>query len=148
MKIRTELSNSEEIVIRCRERNDKIRALESAIEEALRGDNTLTLTLGSAEYFVNKSDILYFESTDGKVYAHTRDRIYTAPHKLFELESMMPACFVRISKSAIANVSKVASLRRELVGNGELTFRDCEKSVWFSRAYYKLLQYKIDELMN
>ncbi len=148
MKIRTEISDSEEILIRCRTRNEKIRALEAAIEEALRGENTLTLTLSGTEYFVSKSDILYFESTDGKIYAHTKDRIYTAPYKLFELESILPSHFVRVSKSAIANVGRVASMRRELVGNGELTFQESEKSVWFSRAYYKLLQYKIDELLR
>ncbi len=148
MKVRTELSDCEEIVIRCRERDEKIRALELAIEEALRGESTLILLSGDTEYFIKKANILYFESSGGRVYAHTVDRIYIAPYKLFELEDLMPSCFVRVSKSAIANVAKAASLHRELVGNGVLTFRSSEKSVWFSRSYYRLLQYKIDELMK
>ena len=38
--------------------------------------------------------------------------------------------------------------KREIVGNGELTFYGCDKRVWFSRAYFKLLQYKLDEMRN
>jgi DNA-binding LytR/AlgR family response regulator len=146
LKIRTEISDNEEIVIRCREPSKLIRALESAIEVALRGENEITLLSEGTEYFISKSCILFFESSEGKVFAHTADAIYTAPFKLFELEELLPPCFVRISKSTIANVSEIAYLRRELVGNGEMGFRACDKKVYFSRAYYKLLQYKIDEM--
>lgn len=146
MKLRTEISENEEIIIRCRERNDKIRSLESAIEEALRGDNEITLTSGGTDYFIPKINILFFESYEGKVYAHTRDKVYIAPYKLFELEAFMPPSFVRISKSVIANIAEISYLRREIVGNGELGFRNCDKKVYFSRAYFKLLQYKIDEM--
>ena len=146
MKIRTEISDSEEIIIRCRERNDRIRSLEAAIEETLRGENEISLFSDGTEFFVPKISILYFESFGGKVYAHTRDRIYTAPHKLFELEGILPSSFVRVSKSAIANIAEISYLRREIVGNGEMGFRGCEKKVYFSRAYFKLLQYKIEEM--
>lgn len=148
MKIRTEISDSEEIIIRCRERNSRIISIEEAIEGALRGENELSLFSDGVEYFVPKSSILFFESSDGKVYAHTADRMYTTPYKLFELESIMPSSFTRVSKSTIANVSEIAYLRRELVGNGEMGFRRCDKKVYFSRAYYKLLQYKIDEMRS
>jgi DNA-binding LytR/AlgR family response regulator len=72
--------------------------------------------------------------------------MYIAPHRLFELESLMPPSFVRISKSVIANILQIESLHREIVGNGEITFRGCSKKTYFSRAYFKLLQYKIDEM--
>ncbi|MBQ9162188.1 MAG: LytTR family transcriptional regulator DNA-binding domain-containing protein [Clostridia bacterium] len=146
MRIRTELADTDEIVIRCRERNSKIRAVEEAIADVLRGDSEIVLLGDGREHFVPKSDVLYFESFDGKVYAHTADEVYTAPYKLFELESIMPPTFIRVSKSAIANIGKISSLRRELVGNGEMTFKDSDKKVYFSRAYYKLLQYRINEM--
>ena len=146
MRIRIETSDSEEIVIRCREKNDRIRRLELAIEEALTREDTITLLSDGADCFVPKGELLYFESSNGAVYAHTKDKIYTAPYKLFELEELLPPFFVRISKSTIANVSEIAYLRRELVGNGEMGFRSCDKRVYFSRAYFKLLQYKIDEM--
>ena len=148
MRIRTEISDSEEIIIRCREKNDRIKRLELMIEEALGQEDTVTLFADGAEFFVPKGEILYFESSEGSVYAHTKDRIYTAHHKLFELESIMAPRFARVSKSAIANLMRVSSLKRELVGNGVLTFYGSDKQVWFSRAYFKLLQYKLDELRN
>ena len=146
MKLRTEISEHEEIIIRCRERNDKIRSLEAAVEEALRGENEIVLSSSGIDYFVPKISILFFESSDGRVYAHTRDKIFTAPYKLFELEALMPQSFVRISKSVIANIAEISYMHREIVGNGELGFRNCDKKVYFSRAYFKLLQYKIDEM--
>ena len=54
--------------------------------------------------------------------------------------------FARVSKSAIANLMQISSVKREVVGNGVLTFYGCDKKVWFSRAYFKLLQYKLDEM--
>ena len=149
MRIRTEITDSlveEEIVIRCKVCSERTTRLEEAIETALRGENELMLTVGTDEHFVPKNRILFFESSNGKVYAQTADKTYVAPYRLCELEALLPVSFARISKSAIANVMQVSSLRRELVGNGELSFRGCEKKVYFSRAYYKLLQYKIEEM--
>ena len=146
MNVRIEPSSVDEIVIRCREPNEKILVLRAAIKDVLRADNTIRLFLGRTEHFVPKNEILFFESSEGKVYAHTRDHMYVATYKLFELESLLPPSFVRISKSVIANITHVSSLRREVVGNGELTFRGCDKKTYFSRAYYKLLQYKIEEM--
>ena len=148
MKIRTEISDSEEIILRCREKNDRVKRLELAIEEALAREDTITLLSGGADYFVPKGEILYFESSNGSVYAHTKDHIYTARYKLCELEGMMAPRFARVSKSAVANLMQISSVKREIVGNGELTFYGCDKRVWFSRAYFKLLQYKLDEMRN
>ena len=146
MKIRTEISDSEEIIIRCRERNDRIRSLEAALEEALRGENEISLYADGIEFFIPKISVLYFESEGGKIYAHTKDRIFNAPYKLFELEALLPPAFTRVSKSTIANIAEISYLRREIVGNGELGFRGCDKKVYFSRGYFKLLQYKIEEM--
>ncbi|MBQ3012236.1 MAG: LytTR family transcriptional regulator DNA-binding domain-containing protein [Clostridia bacterium] len=148
VRIRTELSDTDEIVIRCREKNDRVKKLEIAIEEALLREDTLTLSSGGADYFIPKGEILYFESSNGSVYAHTASGVYVAHYKLCELESLMAPTFTRISKSAIANVMMISSVKRELVGNGELTFYGSDKTVWFSRAYFKLLQYKLDEMRN
>jgi DNA-binding LytR/AlgR family response regulator len=72
--------------------------------------------------------------------------MYTAPYKLFELENILPSSFVRISKSSIANVMRISSLSRELVGNGEITFTRSDKKTYFSRGYYKILRDRIEEI--
>ena len=148
MRIRTEISDSDEIIIRCREKNDRVKKLELVIKEALTREDTITLFSGGADYFVSRSEILYFETSSGSVYAHTKDNIYTAQYRLCELEGMMAPCFVRVSKSAVANIMQISSVKREMVGNGVLTFYGCEKKIWFSRTYFKLLQFKLDEMRN
>ncbi|MBQ8267767.1 MAG: LytTR family transcriptional regulator [Clostridia bacterium] len=150
MKIRIEISETEdeEVIIRCKERTDKISHLETVIENAVRGDSVLVLYSTGTEYYVPKKDVLFFETYDGKVCAHTKDRMYKTNHKLFELESIMPSYFVRISKSVIANAKMINSLRRELTGNGEITFAGTDKSTYFSRGYYSILKDKLEEMRN
>ena len=147
MKIRTEIVDCEadEIVIRCRERNGRVMALEAAIEDAIRTRGDMALYIAGTEYYVRKEDILFFESSANKVYAHTALGMFTAPYKLFELEAIMPSSFVRVSKSVIVNVLMISSLKRELTGNGELTFKGSNKKTYFSRGYCKLLRNKIEE---
>lgn len=146
MDIRVELSDKDEIVIRCREHTVGTDALKAAIEELTQDHSAITLYSAGAAYIIPRHAILYFESSDGKVYAHTATSTYTAPHKLYELEELLPPTFVRVSKSAIVNLSHIFAVRRELVGNGEIAFVGCDKTVFFSRAYYKLLQYKLQEM--
>jgi DNA-binding LytR/AlgR family response regulator len=137
---------SESVIINCRERDDRVEIIENAIENALRGIGELTLYIDSTEYYVPKEDILFFETYNGHVWAHTENRMYMSNNKLFELEDIMPSYFVRISKSAVVNVRMISSLRREITGNGELTFKQSDKKVYFSRGYYKTLKDKIEKV--
>ena len=148
MKIKTEISDGgdEEIIIRCRSKTDQIRNIEAMLENLIKADREMVLHLAGAEYFVPIGEILFFESCDGRVYAHTKERMFTAEYKLFELENILPSTFARISKSTIANVMKISSLHREIVGNGEVRFAGCDKRTYFSRGYYKILRDKIDEM--
>ncbi|MBQ7921708.1 MAG: response regulator transcription factor [Clostridia bacterium] len=147
MKIRTETvpEGEEEIVIRCRERTEKIMLLESLIENAVKSQSEIPLYIGRTEYYISKNEILFFETSDGKVYAHTVTGMYASEYRLFEVENIMPSYFIRISKSAIVNTKRISSLRRELTGSGEIGFKGCDKKVYFSRGYYKFLRDKIEE---
>ena len=148
MKIRIEIceDGEEELILRCRSRDGRIGRIEDALESIVRSSREITLHSGGTEFYIPISEILFFESSDGKVYAHTRTQTYTAPHKLFELENILPTSFVRISKSAIANVRAISSITRELVGNGTITFSGSAKKTYFSRSYYKILRDRIDEI--
>jgi DNA-binding LytR/AlgR family response regulator len=148
MRVRIELTDGEpeEIVIRVREIDSRVRELEGLLSSVAQKSGDLLLHRDSTEFYVPKSEILYFEALGGKVWAHTVDGVYQVDHRLFELEQIMPAYFVRISKSEIANIKRIASLHRELTGNGEITFGGCNKRTFFSRGYYKTLKDKIDEV--
>ena len=148
MKIRTEICDDgqEEIIIKCHARTDQIRNIESILEDLVATDREMILYSSGVEYYVPIKEILFFEAYDGKVYAHTSDKNFTCEYKLFELENILPSSFARISKSTVANVMLISYLKRELVGNGEIGFKGCDKRTYFSRSYYKILRDKIDEM--
>ena len=147
MRIKIEISDEcEEIIIRCREQGEKILEIERAIGNVLKGNGEMVLYSSGTEFYVAKNEILFFESEGDKIYAQTSSKRYVTTYKLFELEDIMPSYFVRISKSTIANVKAISSLRREVMGNGEVTFKNCERRAYFSRGYYKSLREKIDEV--
>ena len=148
MKIRFEFSEDtdEEIVIRCRAPSEQCRRIMAALETVLTSDSSILLLRDSAEYIVSHRDILFFETGESRVYAHTKQALYTAPHTLTELEHLLPAAFVRVSKSCIVNVMRIERIRRELVGNGEIGFAGCDKHAYFSRSYHRRLYEKIEEM--
>lgn len=149
VKVRTEISDvaEDEIVIRCAERDRRIEELEDIIKKlALSTKREIVLYSSGAEYFIPLSEILYFESNAGKIYAHTSRAVYSSELKLFELEETLPPSFMRVSKSTIVNVDLIVSLRREAVGNGEIYFKSSEKMTYFSRSYYKALRNKIQKM--
>ena len=62
------------------------------------------LCKGSTEYYVPLDEILFFETEEGVIHAHTRDDIYQTGYRLYELEDMLPGVFMRVSKSTIVNM--------------------------------------------
>ena len=150
MKIRTEICElgEEEIVIRCHEENEYVERIRALLLDLDKSRRELTLFASGAEHFVPVGEILFFESCDGKVYAHTREGVYTAEHKLFELLELLPTCFVRASKSCIVNLLAIRSMRRELVGNGTLSFSGSGKIAYFSRSYYRSLKQTLEEMRS
>ncbi len=147
MKLRMEISDDlpDEVVIRCGRMTDEVMRLRSAFE-AVIGGTELTLKSGDSEYFVPTDDVLFFETDDGKVAAHTADRMYYTEEKLFELEKMLPPSFIRVSKSCILNSAKVTSLtRNSITGSAEATFASSRKKTYVSRMYYRSLRNLIYE---
>ncbi len=148
MELKTEICDNgdELIIIKCRKRTDEIIALEKLINTALNEKCELVLFSKGTEHYVNKAEILFFEAEGNTVYAHTADRMLKTEHRLFELEDLLPNYFVRVSKSVIVNVKQISSLRRELMGGGELCFKSGDKKTYFSRSYHSRLKEKIKEI--
>lgn len=149
MKYTCEVSQAvkeDEIIIRCREKTDKIRLLENMIESIASGDVELTLYIGDIEYFVPCSDILYFETENGRIKAHTADKIFTTRYRLFELEQILPRVFLRISKSCILNTLKIDGIRHSPLSASEVYLKNSDKKVYISRAYFKITKEKLKEL--
>ena len=139
-------ASEDTVTIRARERTDMITHIESAVKGVIKGGSPIQLTIKETDYFIPKSDILYFETEDGVVKAHTADKIFTSPQKLFELEETLPPTFLRISKSCIVNVSKVEAIRKNPLGASEVFLRGTPQKVYASRFYYKALREKLERV--
>ena len=105
MKIKIEMDEQaeEEVIIRCRGMTEQIAAIQRAVSEAAGAVQKIVLYKGNTEYYLPMNDILFFETADHGVAAHTGNDMYEAGYKLYELEEILPEFFMRVSKSTILN---------------------------------------------
>jgi len=140
MKIRIDIDeNLREPEIAIAGRGEDVAKLQTAILAAARQQQKLGLLRDGREYFVPTANILFFESVDGKTWAHTAKNIYWIRTRLYELEQILPPSFARCSKSAILNTAQVWSIRRNLAGPSVVQFRGSDKQISLSRSFYKPL---------
>ena len=147
LKIRIEMSEGvqEEVVIRCREITPEIIRLQQLLSGDSDRSNQFLLYKGDTEYYLNVNDIIFFETEGNAVMAHTKNDMYETRRKLYELEELSGRRFQRISKSAIVNVDKVYSIKRNVTSSSAIEFQGTHKQIYVSRAYYKVLREKLEE---
>lgn len=146
MKLRTVIQDGEEeIVISCRERNEKIVFIEDLIKNAIGQSDSLLLTSGDLQYFVPIKEIVFCESFEGHTVCHTKDKVLRSSYKLFELEKILSPSFCRASKSTLINCREVYSVKKNLAGASEIAFRSTPKKAYLSRSYYRMFMEKMNE---
>ncbi|MBP1587386.1 MAG: LytTR family transcriptional regulator DNA-binding domain-containing protein [Clostridia bacterium] len=148
IKIEIDPEGPEEIVIRCRKLTPEVLGIQALLEGAASGVKTagrLSLRLGDEEHLIEPRRILFFEATEGRVAAHTDKRIFYTDMKLYELEAILPASFMRVSKACILNLDAVSWLRRELTGLCRVGFASSPIQIYISRMYYKPFREKLEE---
>ena len=147
LKIRIEMSEGvqEEVVIRCREITPEIIRLQQLLSGNSDRSNQFLVYKGDTEYYLNVNDIIFFETEGNAVMAHTKNDMYETRRKLYELEELLGGRFQRISKSAIVNVDKVYSIKRNVTSSSAIEFQGTHKQIYVSRAYYKILREKLEE---
>lgn len=148
MKIKIEIDENlteEEIVIRGNSLTEEIAAVQRAVSEVLARKHTLTFYKNETEFYIALDEILFFETEDGGISAHTAEDVYTVKYKLYELEQVLPRNFIRVSKSTILNTAKVYSVERNLTASSVVEFAGSHKQVYVSRYYYKSLKISLEE---
>ncbi|WP_194192547.1 LytTR family DNA-binding domain-containing protein [Clostridium chrysemydis] len=134
-----------EIIIRCREINDDIRDINNAIINSISKHNKITFFKENTEYYISLDNILFFETEENSINAHTTKDIYKVKYKLYELEDLLPGNFMRVSKSTILNTNRIYSITRSLSSASKVEFSNTYKQVYVSRFYYKPLKIKLQE---
>lgn len=148
MKIRIELDNQikeNEVIIRCNELNEEILEIQKVISELIAEKRELIFYKENTEYYICINDILFFETEESSIYAHTLNEVYQVKYKLYELEEILPKNFGRVSKSTILNSNHIYSITRNITSSSLVEFKSTHKKVYVSRSYYKVLKLKLSE---
>ena len=148
MKIKIEIDENlpeDEVLIRCRGLTEQITEIQKAVSEVVNTSQRFVFYRGNTEYYLALDEILFFETDGDGINAHTRDNIYQTKYKLYELEDLLPGCFMRISKSSIVNTNHIYSISRNLTASSVVAFAGTHKQVYVSRYYYKPLVNKLEE---
>ncbi|MCC3868819.1 LytTR family DNA-binding domain-containing protein [Terrisporobacter mayombei] len=148
MKIRIEVDErieEDEVIVRCSQLNEEVSNIQKAITEIISQKTQITFYKDNVEYYISLAKILFFETEDANISAHTGDNIYQVKYKLYELEEILPNNFMRISKSTILNINHIYSITRNLTSSSIVEFQDTHKQVYVSRHYYKPLKFKLLE---
>ena len=138
----------EQVIINCHELNENIINIQKTISTMENQSLKIELKQGEKEFYLDVGEILFFETDNNQVMAHTANEIFLTGSKLYELEKILPWYFSRISKSAILNIKKVYAITRNLTASSLIEFEGTLKHVYVSRAYYKPLKEKLEEMRN
>ena len=147
LKLRIEFDDTlpeEEIIIRCRELSPQIIQLKETVSETLRRNDAISFYKGDTRIYLSLAEILFFETDQNAVFAHTGDDCYEIHHRLYELEELLPSYFMRVSKSTILNIKQIFSIDKNIYASSTVCFRHTHKQVFVSRHYYKPLIEKLD----
>ncbi len=129
-----------EISIVCAQLTDEINDIVSKI-------SVVGLTVAGKKdketFLIPIKEIFYFESVDGKIFFYTENEIYEAMSKLYKIEEGLKNLhFSRISKTVIANLDKMLSIKKAKNSRLVATLVNQEKLV-VSRQYVSEIKKKL-----
>lgn len=148
MKVTIEVDETlseESVVIKCKKLDERILRIQQALMEQASKDLTILLHKNEKEYYMPLEELLFFETENKEIRAHTKSDIYETQYKLYELEELLPGYFMRISKSTIVNINHIYLITKNITASSSVEFKDCHKQVYVSRNYYKVLVERLAE---
>ena len=129
-----------EVSIRCPRLDAQITRL---IELLRLSDARLTGEKDGETCILDGADVLYIDTVDRGTFLYTAGGVYQTRLRLYELEEQLAAWdFIRVSKSAIVNFSRVRSLRPDFGGRMRLTMSNGEV-VMANRQYVPAIKKKL-----
>lgn len=137
-----------EVVIKCSEIDEEVIHIQKVISTQSNSNMKMELFKNHVEFYEEIENIIFFETEDDVVKAHTRRDIFSTKYRLYELEQILPYYFCRISKSAIVNVREIYSITKNVIASSKIEFKNTHKNIYVSRGYFKPLKSKIDEIRS
>lgn len=141
-KLIIDQEKDEEVVITAHHRNaliDEIEALISKHTDRIPGYTEDDIKMLSI------SDIECVTVLDGKTYAiDSKNRRYRLKQRLYELEQQLPASFIRINKSALANENRLDRFKVTYAGSVDAVFK-CGYAEYVSRRCFAQIKRRFDK---
>ncbi len=142
MEIRVEHGEFEEneVVLHCRELDDEMLEVIALLRERAA---RLAAHKDGETHMLQPANLYYAEAVDGKTFLYTEDMVLETAHSLSRLEELYgDAGLLRIGKSQLVNLYRVASLRSLPNSRIEVTLQNGEKLI-VSRHYIQNLKEKL-----
>lgn len=129
----------EKVVIYAREHNqivEQLRQLAEASEWGLVGYN------GKEIVTLKPADLYCVTVLDGKVYAICEQEQFQLKERLYVLEEKLPATFLKINQSCLANISRIERFDATISGTLKVRFRN-GYTEYVSRRQLKLVKERL-----
>lgn len=142
MRINIDVDNSlneDRVTIHCREITEEILELQRLLSTQTSIGQKISASIDNVEYYLDLKSIIFMESDGNYISIHTANNIYRKRQKLYELEEILPRSFIRVSKSTIVNTDLIVSIKKNITGASEVSFKGSTKQAYASRNYIKLL---------
>lgn len=112
-------------VLHINKMTETIAEIISILEKENANSLTLIATKDRKTYFIKPEDISLVRTEGREIvcYDKLKNR-YTLDKPLYELENILDICFVRISKSAIANINQINHVEASFNGTMELVMKN------------------------
>ena len=146
MKVKLEIdpdASEDELIIKAKNISPEMEQLYRKLQN-IEHEDQIECFKDNVSYYLPLNKILFFETDAKQVILHTQDRACLDKHKLYELENILGAGFMRISKSTIINLDQIYGLTRS-ISDCKIQLHDTYKTVYASRRYYKELRMRLDE---
>ena len=136
-------TKDEEIVATVHEKSALIDQIE-ALTAQYSGQDRIPAYTEDGMKLLSYSDIECVTVLDGKTYAiDLRNRRYRLRMRLYELEAMLPACFIRINKSTLANENRLERFEAAYSGAVDAVFK-CGFREYVSRRCFAQIKRRFE----
>ncbi len=116
-----EKTDEEKVLIYANERTKLVDEIESLV---LNSDVDLTGTFNDEIIKIDINDVSCFLSENNKVFALINDKKYQIKQRLYQIEEMNLASFIKINQSCLANKKKIKKFESTLGGSLRVVFKN------------------------
>ena len=142
-KLIIDKQKEEEIVATVHQHSPLIDEIEALIQQHTAADRIPGYTEDEIK-LLSVSEIECITVLDGKIYAiDSKNRQYRLKQRLYELEQKLPATFIRINKSTLANETCLDRFTVTVTGSVDAVFK-CGYTEYVSRRCFAQLKRRFE----